>query len=94
MDFSSLHLLADHIVLLLEGARGLSASMDGLIRGHETASGQLSSSLSRKTQHALEYRQRFVRATLERALTFEKRINNMIGLVSRGQFPSKYPQHI
>jgi len=36
--------------------------------------------LHRQTQTALEYRRRLVRATGERAATFEKRINNLINL--------------
>lgn len=81
IDFSSLHLLADHTVLVLEGAKGLHASMNALISHHKASNKKTTSTLARKTRNALEYRERFVQSLLERGLTFEKRIDNMISLV-------------
>lgn len=69
------------MILVLEGARGLLASLDGLIDHHETSVGKTPPFLARKTRDALRYRRRFVQSTTERGLTFEKRINNMISLV-------------
>lgn len=82
IDFSSLHLLSDHIILVLEGAKGLSASIDGLVSHHKISYKKPPSGLVRKTRHALEYRQRFICSTLERVFTLEKRVDNMISLVT------------
>lgn len=56
--------------------------MDGLISHHETEFDMASSSLVRRTRQALKYRQRFIQSIAERGLTFDKRVSNMISLVS------------
>ncbi|KAH7132688.1 hypothetical protein EDB81DRAFT_659705 [Dactylonectria macrodidyma] len=80
IDFSALHLLADHMVLILEGARGLLATIDGLIDHHESSIGSSPGFLARKTRDALNYRRRYVQSIVERGTTFDKRISNMISL--------------
>ncbi|SCO92491.1 uncharacterized protein FRV6_16619 [Fusarium oxysporum] len=80
IDFSALHLLADHMVLVLEGARGLLATIDGLIDHHESSIGSSPGFLARKTRDALKYRRRYVQSIVERGTTFDKRISNMISL--------------
>ncbi|KAH8747188.1 hypothetical protein F5883DRAFT_437515 [Diaporthe sp. PMI_573] len=80
INFSGLHLLADHMVLILEGARGLLATIEGLIDHHESSIGSTPGFLARKTRDALKYRLRYVQSITERGTTFEKRISNMISL--------------
>lgn len=70
------------MVLILEGARGLLATIEGLIDHHESSIGSTSGFLARKTRDALKYRLRYVQSITERGTTFEKRISNMISLVS------------
>lgn len=82
IDFSGLHLLADHMILVLEGARGLLASVDGLIHHLEKDFWiDYPSHLARRTRQALQYRRRFILSTTERGISYEKRITNMISLV-------------
>jgi hypothetical protein len=77
--------------MLREGSEGLLATLDAVVEHHHasTVSAALTADegtqpalllLHRQTQTALEYRRRLVRATGERAATFEKRINNLINL--------------
>jgi hypothetical protein len=82
INFSALHLLADHMVLILEGARGLLATIEGLIDHHDSSIGSTPGFLARKTRDALKYRLRYVQSITQRGTTFEKRISNMISLVS------------
>jgi hypothetical protein len=80
IEFSGLHLLVDHMILLLEGASGLLATIDGIIEHHDIELLHNPTFVAKKTRDALRYRRRFIQSIVERGTTFDKRIDNMISL--------------
>lgn len=83
IDFSTLHLLADYIIMLREASHGLLEILNAVVEHHGSAllpAAPSSNLLHKQTQAAFEYRRRLVQATGERAATFEKRIGNLITL--------------
>lgn len=69
------------MILILEGANGLLATINGLVEHHDIEFLHNPSFLARKTRDAFRYRRRFIQSVIERGTTFDKRINNMISLV-------------
>lgn len=80
IDFSTLHLLADYIIMLREGCHGLLTTVDALVEHYEEYNTISDVVLRDKTYEAFKYRRRLVASTSERAATFEKRINNLTTL--------------
>jgi Mg2+ and Co2+ transporter CorA len=68
------------MILLLEGASGLLATINGIIEHHDIELLHNPTFVAKKTRDALRYRRRFIQSIVERGTTFDKRIDNMISL--------------